>query len=469
MKSIKTPHPLNAEEHRRRQTNLLHASLSVINCLKKHTIRNYLPGQVIYNLGEAPLKFSIAPTEYDRQLLTEFSERGAQLVQIHEDWNDPLRVMGADKFTSHDPQGLKQFIDLAHTLDLKILLYISSGFFDRRDPDFRTDWAHPTKALDEIFYEYAFCSPASPGWRAYLLPRLERILDDYNADGLYNDIGYEELWSEPPIFNHVSPEPETDEHDAALEDLLGIIYNEIHRRGGISKIHYNGNKIPKANSKVYDYLWVGETVRDLKQLRQTVKGYEPYVVPCPDLSRATILDEDELYLHFIPYIQFPIRVDGRPFTGERGLIPGMQCKDPTDFWTLYYKRINEYSKNHPDGPFIYNEWDSSYGRPEARERWFYYLNLYKPMVRDNSRCWIEVKETTLFRLEHPSDDVVTSLFVNEHMYSVTANYGNVPARLFTSSLWMDRETGTAGTVWTIYPHKMLFLRKLEEQQEVEWI
>ena len=52
------------------------------------------------------------------------------------------------------------------------------------------------------------------------------------------------------------------------------------------------------------------------RLREAVKDHPPYVVPCLDMSRATIENENELYLHAIPYMQFPLLSAGRPFTGD---------------------------------------------------------------------------------------------------------------------------------------------------------
>jgi hypothetical protein len=43
--------------------------------------------------------------------------------------------------------------------------------------------------LVELFYRYGRCSPASPGWRAYFLKQLVRMLDDYSVNGIYNDLG----------------------------------------------------------------------------------------------------------------------------------------------------------------------------------------------------------------------------------------------------------------------------------------
>ncbi len=117
-------------------------------------------------------------------------------------------------------------------------------------------------------------------------------------------------------------------------------------------------------------------------------------MPCPDLSRAHFQNEDELYLHTIPYMQFPLRVDGRPVTGERGMVPGIDYGN--DLWTEHFKRIHEHYLAHPEGPHVYGWWDSPGGRPQARERWEHYLSLYRPMIADDTWCWIEIQESGLF-------------------------------------------------------------------------
>lgn len=449
---------LTAEQHRRRLENLLAASTVVNKCLWKFTIQNYLPGQVTYNLGEYPARFSIAPTDYDYQLLTKFAEQGAQVIQLHEEYNDPKRVLGADKFESHDPKGLRQFVDLVHSLGMKIILYFSSGYFDRTDPDFCEDWGYPGVYLKEFYYNYANCSPASPEWRAYLLPRLEYLMDEYGVDGLYNDLGYVEICKQKHIpSTQISPEPETPEHDAALEDLLGMIMNLVHSRSGIVKLHYTENKLPKCFSKIYDYCWVGESVKNLYSLRESTKSFPLYVIPCPDLSRAESWNEDDLYLHSIPYLQFPLRVDGRPVTGERAFVTGVEYEE--DFWTEHFHRIHDYYLKHPRGPYIYGWWDSCYGRPEARKKWFHYLNLYRPMVSENSWCWIDIQESRLFK-ENLPQGVVASLFVNEQSYLVLANYGTSAVTVATSWLWRDRESGIEGVEWSIPPRKLKLLERV---------
>lgn len=56
------------------QNNLTFAEGAVRKCNKCHTVEDYIPGQVIYNLGEYPAAFSIKPTEYDYELIKSLAE-----------------------------------------------------------------------------------------------------------------------------------------------------------------------------------------------------------------------------------------------------------------------------------------------------------------------------------------------------------------------------------------------------------
>lgn len=447
-----------AAEHRRRLRYLAEVHAAVGPETPFHAVQDYLPGQVVYNLGEYPAPFSIAPNDYDVQLLEQFAAAGVELIQIHEDWNDPLRVLGADKFSSHDPEGLRAFIGLAHGLGLKVLPYVSSGFFDIRDPDFREEFYDPARSrLTEIYFDYARCSPASPEWRAYLLPRVERLLDEYDFDGLYNDVGYHAQLEERPLAEgQIRPAPWP---HAAFEDLLGLLYGMVHRRGGVVKMHGGPPRISE-RVRLYDYLWLGEGVESLDRLRQEASQAPPYVVPCPDMSRAQVESEDDLYVYTIPFMQFPLRVDGRPFTGARASVPGVAYQPAaTCFWTRHCRAIYRYFQQHPDGPYTYGWWDSCPGRPHARETWLRYLRLYRPMVAPGSRVWTEVRSGTLFA-EPPPRDLVTSLFVNSEVYLVAANFGAAPSVLRSTWLWQDRQNQRRGTEWTVAPRQMLFLRRV---------
>jgi hypothetical protein len=450
---------MTSSAHRRRLQNLADVHVAVGPEAPWHTIQDYLPGQVVYNLGEYPARFSIAPTEYDAELLTRLAEAGVELIQIHEDWNDSERVLGADKFTSHDPAGLQQFVDLAHGLGLKALPYISSGFFDIRDPDFREEFYDPARSrLIELYFDYARCSPASPEWRAYLLPRVERLLDQYGFDGLYNDVGYHpDLEDQPVAEGQVRPAPWP---HAAFEDLLGLLYDMAHRRGGVVKMHGGPPRISE-RVKLYDYLWLGEGVESLDKLRLEARAAPHYVVPCPDMSRAQVVDEHDLYRYAIPFMQFPLRVDGRPFTGERAGVPGVAYQpEATCFWTRHCRAIHRHYQEHPEGPYTYGWWDSCPGRPEARDIWLDYLRLYRPMVAPGSRVWMELRQGALFA-QPPPGELAVSLFANTEAYLVAANFGATDAVLSSTWVWCDRRSRREGANWTLAPREMLFLQRVE--------
>ena len=447
-------------DERRRMTNLRDCHEAVEDCLRVQFIRDYLPGQVTYNLGDYPRRFAIAPTGYDAELLRTFADRGVELIQVHEEWNDSMRVLGATKHTSHDPEGLQQFVDLVHDLGMKIIPYASTGFFDRDDPDFREEWYDPARSvLVELYFHYVHCSPTSPTWREYLLPRLERILDDYGFDGLYNDMGYYRNAEEMPLpEGHVRPAPWP---HAAIEDLLALVMDICHERGGVLKCHGVPTELAQ-HTPVYDYLWVGEGAQDLDRLRRESRLLEPYVSPCPDMSRAQVADEHDLYTYTIPYMQFPLRVDGRPMTGERGCVEGLDYQPAEKcFWTRHCLAMLEHHRAHPEGPHSYGWWDSVPGRPEARGIWLDYLDLYRPMVANGGRAWLEIRRGPLFTAPVP-EDVTASLFANEEVYLVLANYGDRPEELTSTWSWEDRRTGERARTWRLQPREMLLLQRVED-------
>ncbi len=458
---------LTENEHLKRQKNLLQATKLNNKYLRKHVIQNYLPAHVTYNLGEYPAPFSITPTEYDYKLLSQLAENGVDLIQVHEEWNDSLRVLGGDKLTTHDKEGFRKFVDLVHYFGMKIIPYFSSGYFQKTDPDFQNEWLYTESIFDYICYNYALCSPSSPSWRAYLLPKLERIMEEYGVDGLYNDLGYDRKefieQMNKGFNNQISPGIDTMEHDAALEDLLGSIMNMIHKYNGVCKIHYSGNKRPNTMNRVYDYIWVGECVDNIDSISKATGNFLPYVVPSVDLGHTKLNDEDELYLTSIPYMQFPLRVDGRPFTGERAMVadmPRYRAKEDDGLYK-HLKVMNDYHKEHPNGPYMYGWWDSKYGREGAREKWFYYLKLYKPMVTDDSWCFINIKESGYFK-GSLQEDIVASMFVNENTYMVIANYGKQAVVVPLEHLWENRETGEIAGEVKIPSRKMVFLKAHNE-------
>jgi hypothetical protein len=311
------------------------------------------------------------------------------------------------------------------------------------------------------------CSPASPDWRAYVLPRMVRILDEFEVDGLYNDWGYvpnamkgkQELAKD-----EVAAFEETPQYDGAVADLLQLIYAEVARRGGIYKVHADfANQPQTGGAKVYDYLWVGENVGNADGLREAVKNHPPYVVPCIDMSFAKVESDDEPYLHAIPYLQFPLLQAGRPWTGERAMIPGVNYSPASvqdDLWKRRCQAAWEYHQAHPNGPHVYGGWDAVPPRPETQATHARWLKQYLPLVEDGTWAWLEVGDSDLFAGPLPKE-TVASVFANRDLYLVLANYGRNSAELATADAYLavDSPAAAAAKQWTLPPRSLQILRR----------
>jgi hypothetical protein len=454
----------SAAEQRARLRNIGTCQRAIRDCLRKHLITNYLPGQCCYNLGEYPCRKPWEPDEWDERELDRLRDHGIRLIQVHEEWNDSQRLFGSHKLAALNPAGFHRFVEMVHQRGMKLILYVSSGYFEKNDPDFRPEWTEAAdQPLVEIYFRYAHCSPASPGWRAYFLRQLVRLLDEYGVDGVYNDLGYHQpaSLSGGPTGDQVLAFEETAAHDGALADLLALIHAEVHRRGGVVKVHRGGVQAPHTDLKVYDYLWVGEGAREGDRFREAVKRHAPYVVPCLDMSRATIGSEDELYLHAIPYLQFPLLLAGRPFTGERAAIPGIKYPpEERCFWTRHCRAIWKHYQAHPDGPHSYGWWDSVPGRPEARPTHDRWLKQYLPTVEEGTWAWLEIGQSDLFREPLPQG-VVASAFANRELYLVLANYGTTPAQVTTANAYcaVVNAAATASTNWRLDARSLCILRQ----------
>ena len=313
-----------AEDHRRRLANVGICTQKIRKCMRKHLITDYLPAQCVYNMGEYPSRKRWEPEEYDEQELDRLKAHGIQLIHVMDEWNDRYGLFGGNKLTAVNPEGFRRFVAMVHQRGIKILAYASSGYFTASDPDFRKEWSRPGDAISG-WWDLTRCSPASPGWRAYLLPRMLQILEDYELDGLYNDWGYvpnAEKRIKEPAPDEMAVFEETPQVDGAVTDLLYLIYSEVKRRGGIYKMHADRANEPRTGGlKVYDYLWVGENVKNADGLREAAKNHTPYVVPCIQGTAAKVAGESDHFLHSVPYMQFPLLQGGRPLTGERAVIP----------------------------------------------------------------------------------------------------------------------------------------------------
>jgi hypothetical protein len=455
-----------ADDHRRRLENIAWCRRAIRGSMREHLVTNYLPAQCCYNLGEYPCRKPYDPDEYDERELDRLKAHGIQLVQVMDDWNDQLRLFGGHKLTALNPEGFRRFVGMVHQRGMKILAYASTGYFIRTDPDYREEWSRPGDGFFSGYWNLMRCSPASPGWRAYLLPQMLHILDEFGVDGLYNDWGYVPnamKGPQAPAGDEIAAFEETAEHDGAVADLLGLVYAEIARRGGIYKVHADfANKPQTGGLKVYDYLWVGENVDNADGLREAVKDHSPYVVPCIDMSFAKIESDDEPYLHSIPYMQFPLLQAGRPWTGERGMIPGVNYSPASveqDLWKRRCKAAWEYHQAHPDGPHIYGGWDAVPPRPETQATHARWLRQYLPLVEDGTRAWLEISDTDLFAVPLPPA-VVASAFANREIHLVLANYGPAAVEVSTAASFAAVEDPAAppASKWSLAPRSLRILR-----------
>jgi len=451
-----------AEDHRRRMRNIGIATKAIRKCMRKHLITNYLPAQCVYNLGEYPSHKPWAPGEYDEQELDRLADHGIQLIQVMDEWNDRYGLFGGNKLTAVNPDGFRRFVAMVHKRGIKILAYASSGYFAGSDPDHRKQWARPGDICGPSWWDLPRCSPASPGWRAYVLPRMLSILDEYGVDGLYNDWGYvpnagkriKELAKDEMVAFE-----ETPEYDGAVTDLLHLIYSEVKRRGGIYKMHADRANQPQTGGlKVYDYLWVGEGVDNADGLREAVKNHTPYLVPCIHGSLAKVDSTNEAFLHSIPYMQFPLLQGGRPLTGERAVIPIPRLPGKQE--NGFYRAAWKYYQAHPNGPYIYGGWDTIPPNPETRPTHARWLKQYMPLVEEGTWAFLEIGESDLFA-HPPPKDVVASAFANRELHVVLANYGKTAVDLETSADYVPTDAPSAAPAkrWSVSPRSLRILRR----------
>ena len=463
-----------AEHHRQRLLNLADCNRAIRGSMRRQLITSYLPGQCVYNLGEYPCRTPWDPDEYDECELDRLRDHGIQLIQVMDEWSDQLRLCGGHKLTAINPGGFHRFVAMAHQRGIKVLAYASSGYFIRSDPDFRQEWSRPHDGFFTGYWNLVRCAPASPDWRAYLLPQMIRILDEFEVDGLYNDWGYvanarkrsqELARDEEPAFD------ETPGYDGAVADLLQLIYAEVTRRGGIYKLHADYADEPQTDGvRVYDYLWVGENVPNADALREAAKDHAPYVVPCIDMSFADIENDDEPFLHAIPYMQFPLLMAGRPWTGERALVPGVRyspAPPDADIWKQRCLAAWEYHKAHPDGPHVYGGWDAVPPRPGTQEAHARRLKQYLRLTEEGTWAWLEIGESDLFVGPLPQD-TVASVFANREVYLVLANYGRSARRIETTAEYepVDAPVTAPGTHWELPARSLRILVRRSDDDAV---
>ncbi len=380
------------QDHRRRLENIRDVERKMTSCVQRNMITDYIPGHYVYQ--------SNSPTEEeDKAKFKMLSDAGIGIVQTWEFWySKESQHKGKNMYVPADADKTRKFINNIHDAGLKILPYTSSNFMERYNEYFNSDWAY-NYVYDLGFgspkgaRHLAHCSATSPGWREQLLKQYINLLDNFEYDGVYIDTGYlrrndfltchRYYFDEAPVVkDDVLAFREEPKYDGGMEDLLGMIYHEVHRRGGLLKLHKEGADTIYSDMKVYDYLWVGEAVPSQDFVRKSCQGFRPYVVP--DFNYKP---EKELfrYMYTIPYMQFPILRDGTIGIGS------------------------------PDAAVL----DLEYGL-----KW---LKLYKEMTTESTWCYVDAKVPSL--IDSVGGEVVTSYFANYDLYAAVANYSDEEATI----------------------------------------
>jgi hypothetical protein len=157
----------------------------------------------------------------------------------------------------------------------------------------------------------------------------------------------------------------------------------------------------------------------------------------------------------------PTFFPGRPFTGERAAIPGIEYpSEEKCFWTRHLRGIWKQYQANPDGPHSYGWWDSCPVRPEARPTHARWLRQYLPLVEEGTWAWLEITHSDLFT-QPPTQEVVASAFANREFYVVLANYGRSAVEVMTRDAYLPvGDTGAAPTrKWNVAGRSLQILRR----------
>lgn len=451
---------MTVEQQRKRMQNIDESRQAVKDCLYEYRLNNYEPGNVNYYLGAYPLRYSIEPTEYDYETLKKYAEYGIKLIKLHEEWNDSLRLFGADKYSSHDEKGLRNFIDLCHKFGLKVLPYVSSGYLHVDDPDFRPEFTRYPFRANGSYFNYAGCSLQSPEWRAYIYNKMMHVMDEYGVDGIFND--------HPPIEiielrrklkqEGKTLDPDEVPYDPYTEDFLAQVYHGIKSRGGTSILHLTENYHPAVKERVYDYLNVGEDVTNSDALLKS-KNYMPHIINILDKKSQTSFGPDYPFALCIPYLQFPRLNHGRVVTQDMTTAPVRWYKEENPYIYAHWKKVGEWAVSHPNGPYTHGEFSSVPDPDDLLDRYGGFLKLYRPMIADDTVAHVELHRTTYLCGEIVPENIIASLFTNEKQYLVFTNNRKTPWEAELVDEWTNRVTGERAKKFTVPPEQIIFLEK----------
>ncbi|MBR7160714.1 MAG: hypothetical protein IKD20_06745 [Clostridia bacterium] len=426
---------------------------------------DYIPGQVIYNLGDHPRKIDMQPTEYDEKILAKYKELGFGLIQIHADWVDEHRLYGGDKYNHPNPEAAKNFVNLVHSNGIKILPYISSTYLSRFDPAYTPEFQRMESFLVGCYMQLAINWQGSPKWREFIYKKTFDTVEKYGFDGVYNDMGHD--WFLKHYFDEINTKGSYSgsitelPYEAEVEDMLALFYEELKSRGMIYKLHIGTYLDYPSDLKLYDYLYVGEGVTQLKEIVPHCRNMRPYLVPAFDRRTCEVKAPDTVYAACIPFMQFPLLYHGRPYLDNSPVVNDKLIWTPTNEFngnmTNHHYDAVEWLKAHP-GEYTYSEWSTIPDDPKELDRAGHYLSLYKPMVTRGSTVRTEITEATWLK-SAITEDIYLSMFTNEEQYLVCSNLSDKDYTLVLEGEWTNRETNQVANAFNVPKGKIIFLKK----------
>lgn len=434
---------------RKRLENLrqVRRSIDADQCLKVIRVRNYPQGFVHYQYGHYPSREIYTPDEKDWQLLEEYGKNGVDTLVLW-GWQDFAGIEGKGVTTARDPEGLKRFVEVAHVNGLKVLPYTSTSWCDIRDSVYRPEWGRGYR-LDEVYYRFERCCPGSPSWRAHHLEKVEGLFQQFGIDGVYNDSGFAlhkgGCKSRDGGHVHLGAGEDTEALAVLCEDFQAELYALIKRHNGLHVFFYEMDWMPPF-AKYWDYLLVGEGVRDLRASVDKTKRYPGRVLRYPDWSRLITDEADpkwvpdmdrvpeiENLMHActIPYMQFTALHGG--FHGQEEdvfTIPGVEwIPEEQDGWSRWGKRMQELKARGQRPPAL------------DKQRWYKLLGIYKQMTKEGSVVFMEAKGRNEFVGAPLPKKVVASIFVNDGLYIAFSNLGFESCTIDLNESWEDMLTG----------------------------
>ena len=309
------------------------------------------------------------------------------------------------------------------------------------DPDYRKEWSRPGDAIGG-WWDLTRCSPASPGWRAYFLPRMVQILEDYELDGLYNDWGYvpnaRKQIKEPAQDEMVAFE-ETPQYDGAMTDLLvsHLLGSEATRRHLQDARGFLPTSLRRAGSRSTTISGWERTSTMPTACAKRPRTIRLTWFPVSTGPSAKVEGESDHFLHSIPYMQFPLLQGGRPLTGERAVIPIPRLPGVTGERVL--RSGVEILPGASERPLHLRRLGSAF-RPTPRR------GRPTPAGSSSTCRWWKTEPGRIWRSPTRTcspqplpEDCVASAFANRDLYLVLANYGQSPQQVETADAYVPAD------------------------------